>query len=65
MKKNIYKYNKFDPKKNRSLYQYSSFHGKKFFNYYYFSREKIIKNLPKIELSKNYKILRKKNIKSM
>ena len=62
MKKNIYKYNKFDPKKNRSLYQYSSFHGKKFFNYYYFSREKIIKNLPKIELSKNYKILSKKKI---
>ena len=62
MKKNIYKYDKLDPKKNRSLYQYSNFHGKKFFNFYYFSRKKIIKSLSKIELNEKYKNLSKKKI---
>ena len=63
MKKNIYKYNKFDPKKNRSLYQYSSFHGKNFLITIISREKKLLKFL--VELSKNYKILSKKNIKSI
>ncbi len=62
MKKNKYKYDKFDPKKNRSLYQYSNFHGKKFFSYYSYSRKKFIKNLSKIEFNKKYKSLNKNKI---
>ena len=62
MRKNIYIFDQFDPKKNRFLYQYSNFYGKKFLGYYFSSRRKFTSNISEIKKNDKYKKLSKKKI---
>ena len=62
MKKKIYIYDQFDPKKNRFLYQYSNFYGKKFLDHYFFSRKKFTSKISKIKKNNKIKKLSKKKI---
>ena len=65
MKKNIYIYDQFDPKKNRFLYQYSNFYGKKFLASYFFSRRKFTKSIHATKKNDKYKKLNKKKISNL
>lgn len=58
----MYKYDLFDPQKNKTLYQYSNFEGKKFIKNFFISRKKFTKILKKTNLNQEYNLLKKKKI---